>query len=53
MLGKIYLFVLVSLSNWIFMGSSIVAQNLILNPGCEDSLVNGEIPKWMEVIGSS
>jgi hypothetical protein len=28
------------------------AQNLIFNPGCEDSLVNGEIPYWTEVVGT-
>jgi len=31
---------------------TIQAQNLIYNPGCEDSLVNGEIPYWTEVIGT-
>jgi len=31
----------------------ITAQNLILNPGCEDSLINGEIPHWVEVVGTS
>jgi hypothetical protein len=31
----------------------IFSQNLILNPGCEDSLINGEIPDWVEVIGTS
>jgi len=29
----------------------LIAQNLILNPDCEDTLVNGEIPQWTEVIG--
>jgi hypothetical protein len=29
-----------------------IAQNLIFNPGCEDSLVNGEIPHWTEVVGN-
>jgi len=35
-------------------GENVVAipQNLILNPSCEDSLINGEIPYWTEVIGS-
>jgi len=33
--------------------SQITAQNLILNPGCEDSLINGEIPYWVEVVGTS
>ena len=32
---------------------SVRAQNLIMNPGCEDSLVNGEIPYWTEVVGTS
>lgn len=30
----------------------LYSQNLILNPGCEDSLINGEIPYWSEVIGT-
>ena len=32
--------------------NSVIAQNLIFNPGCEDSLINGEIPYWTEVVGS-
>ena len=36
-----------------FWNSSAKSQNLILNPGCEDSLVNGEIPHWTEIIGSN
>ena len=32
--------------------SITIAQNLILNPGCEDSLINGEIPNWIEVMGT-
>jgi hypothetical protein len=32
--------------------SITIAQNLILNPGCEDSLINGEIPHWVEVRGT-
>jgi hypothetical protein len=32
--------------------SNTTAQNLILNPGCEDSLINGEIPYWVEVKGT-
>jgi len=28
------------------------AQNLILSPGCEDSLINGEIPEWAEFSGT-
>lgn len=35
------------------MVSGAAAQNLILNPGCEDSLVNGEIPHWEEVVGTN
>jgi len=50
---KIYSLVLTFFSILIFLISSIEAQNLILNPGCEDSLVNGEIPNWIEVIGSN
>ena len=30
-----------------------LSQNLILNPGCEDSLIAGEIPYWTEVIGTN
>jgi hypothetical protein len=30
-----------------------LSQNLILNPGCEDSLIAGEIPHWTEVIGTN
>jgi len=29
------------------------AQNLILNPGCDDTLVAGEIPCWTEITGSN
>ncbi len=32
---------------------AINAQNLIFNPGCEDSLVNNEIPYWTEVVGTT
>jgi Secretion system C-terminal sorting domain len=32
--------------------SITIAQNLISNPGCEDSLINGEIPHWIEVRGT-
>jgi len=53
MLRKIYPLVLISLSVFFFLTSKIEAQNLILNPGCEDSLVNGEIPNWIEVIGNN
>jgi len=33
--------------------STITAQNLILNPSCEDTLVDGEIPHWTEIVGSN
>ncbi|MBN2367233.1 MAG: T9SS type A sorting domain-containing protein [Calditrichaeota bacterium] len=33
--------------------TSSLSQNLILNPGCEDTLVNGEIPHWTEVVGTN
>ena len=33
--------------------SSHYGQNLILNPGCEDTLVNGEIPYWTEAAGTN
>jgi hypothetical protein len=33
--------------------TSVKSQNLILNPGCEDSLINGEIPHWNEISGSN
>jgi len=29
------------------------AQNLILNPGCDDTLVAGEIPCWTEITGNN
>lgn len=29
----------------------VTAQNLILNPGCDDTLVAGEIPSWTEITG--
>jgi hypothetical protein len=53
MLRKIYPLVLISLFVFFFLTSTIEAQNLILNPGCEDSLVNGEISQWTEVIGTN
>lgn len=28
------------------------AQNLILNPGCDDTLVAGKIPSWTEITGN-
>jgi len=33
--------------------TQLTAQNFILNPSCEDSLVNNEIPYWTEVIGDN
>ena len=36
----------------ILQAPTTIAQNLIFNPGCEDSLVNGEIPYWTEVVGN-
>lgn len=45
--GKICLFIIIFI--W---ASPAKPQNLILNPGCEDSLVNGEIPNWTEVQGN-
>ena len=33
--------------------SSVKSQNLILNPGCEDTLINSEIPHWTEIHGSN
>ena len=30
----------------------IIAQNLILNPGCDDTLVAGKIPSWTEITGN-
>jgi hypothetical protein len=32
---------------------SIQAQNLILNPGCEDTLIGGNIPHWLELAGAN
>lgn len=31
--------------------STATAQNLLQNPGCEEELVGGEIPGWIETIG--
>ncbi len=33
--------------------SPVYGQNLIANPGCEDTLVSGEIPYWTEILGSN
>lgn len=32
---------------------SLQAQNLILNPGCEDTLIGGNIPHWLELTGTN
>jgi len=45
---SILIVVLMSVGNF----NLIFSQNLILNPGCEDLLINGEIPHWVEVIGT-
>jgi len=33
--------------------NQLETENLIINPGCEYTLVNGEIPYWTEVIGNN
>ena len=35
------------------MSFAIQAQNLILNPGCEDTLIDGNIPHWLEISGTN
>lgn len=37
----------------IFSSLTLSAQNLVLNPGCDDTLVEGEIPGWTELAGNS
>ncbi|MCK4654909.1 MAG: hypothetical protein KAU01_10745 [Candidatus Cloacimonetes bacterium] len=32
---------------------SLFSQNLILNPGCEEPLISGEILDWQEIVGSN
>jgi len=32
---------------------SLQAQNLILNPGCEDTLIGGNVPNWLEITGTN
>jgi hypothetical protein len=32
---------------------AVQAQNLILNPGCEDTLIGGNIPHWQEIAGTN
>jgi len=44
---KEILLLVLALSNLFFSQ----AQNLILNPGCDDTLVGGEIPHWQELTG--
>jgi len=34
-------------------GYMLTAQNLILNPGCDDTLIAGEIPHWTEIMGDN
>ena len=46
---SILIIVFISVGNFNF----IFSQNLILNPGCEDTLINGEIPYWVEVVGAN
>ncbi|NTW23775.1 MAG: T9SS type A sorting domain-containing protein [Lentimicrobium sp.] len=45
----IYIFLLAV----IVSGLDLQAQNLILNPGCDDTLVDGNIPHWQEIIGNN
>lgn len=37
----------------LFASFRLCAQNLILNPSCDDSLVNGNIPHWQEIVGTN
>lgn len=43
---------IVSILLFVFHSESM-AQNLIMNPGCEDSLIHGDIPYWIEMVGSN
>ena len=47
---KIYSLLLIISLTWV---TQVNSQNLIMNPGCEDSLVNGEIPHWTEIVGNN
>lgn len=46
---KIYIALIICFSSIL----TLDAQNLILNPGCDDSLINGNIPHWQEIIGNN
>ena len=46
---KIYLFL-----NLLFPATfTLQAQNLILNPGCDDTLISEKIPHWQEITGNT
>lgn len=47
---KRHLFIFTLALNILLAGQ---AQNLILNPSCDDSLVNGNIPHWQEITGTN
>ena len=47
---KMYSLLLIVSLSWV---TQVNSQNLIMNPGCEDSLVNGEIPHWTEIVGNN
>ena len=46
---KISLFLIILITTTL----SLQAQNLILNPGCEDTLIGGNIPHWLELTGTN
>lgn len=46
---KLYLFLSILFAS----AFTLQAQNLMLNPGCDDTLVDGEIPYWQEISGNS
>ena len=37
----------------VFSNAFLHAQNLIQNPGCDDTLVDGNIPHWQEITGNT
>lgn len=47
---KMYVLLLIVSVCWV---TQVKSQNLIMNPSCEDSLVNGEIPYWTEILGNN
>ena len=53
MLNQKCIVLVISLFLQLTMISYSTAQNLLLNPGCEDTIVNGEIPHWEEIVGSN